>query len=111
MFGNDLDFGWRAADAGHTTVVVPQAVVFHAEAAHRGVRQTPLTGRHTHYQERRAALFTLLANGQGPLAAPAGQARRSARSCGWSASCWSARRARRWTTSRRWSRSPGTRAT
>ena len=64
MFGNDLDFGWRAASAGHRTVVVPQAVVFHAEAAHRGTRQTPLTGRHTHYQERRAALFTLLANGR-----------------------------------------------
>ncbi len=62
IFGNDIDFGWRAAQAGHATVVVPQAVVFHAEAAHRGVRRTPLTGRHTHYQERRAALFTLLAN-------------------------------------------------
>lgn len=66
MFGNDVDFGWRAASAGHTTIVVPQAVVFHAEAAHRGTRQTPLTGRHTHYQERRAALFTLLANGTTP---------------------------------------------
>lgn len=62
VFGNDLDLGWRAAAAGHTTLVVPQAVVFHAEAAHRGVRRTPLTGRHTHYQERRAALWTLLAN-------------------------------------------------
>ncbi len=62
MFGNDLDFGWRAAAAGVRTVVVPKAVVFHAEAAHRGVRRTPLTGRHTHFQERRAALFTLLAN-------------------------------------------------
>ena len=62
IFGNDLDFGWRAAAAGHKTVAVPQAVVFHAEAAHRGLRRTPLTGRHTHYQERRAALFTLLAN-------------------------------------------------
>lgn len=62
IFGNDIDFGWRAAAAGHTTVVVPQAVVFHAEAAHRGLRRTPLTGRHTHYQERRAALYTLLAN-------------------------------------------------
>ena len=39
--------------------------MFHAEAAHRGVRRTPLTGRHTHYQERRAALFTLLANAPG----------------------------------------------
>ena len=62
IFGNDVDFGWRAARAGHRTLVVPQAVVFHAEAAHRGVRRTPLTGRHTHYQERRAAMFTLLAN-------------------------------------------------
>src|SRR3954452_12584488 len=62
MFANALDRGWLAAAAGARTVVVPQAVVFHAEAAHRGVRRTPLTGRHTHYQERRAALFTLLAN-------------------------------------------------
>lgn len=62
VFGNDVDLGWRAAQAGHRTIVVPHAVVFHAEAAHRGVRRTPLTGRHTHYQERRAALWTLLAN-------------------------------------------------
>lgn len=62
VLGSDLDLGWRAAAAGRTTLVVPQAVVFHAEAAHRGVRTTPLTGRHTHFQERRAALFTLLAN-------------------------------------------------
>ena len=26
VFGNDLDFGWRAARAGHRTVVVPDAV-------------------------------------------------------------------------------------
>ena len=51
---------------------MPQAVVFHAEAAHRGTRRTPLTGRHTHYQERRAALWTLLANAPGALAAVAG---------------------------------------
>ncbi|MGI8524245.1 MAG: glycosyltransferase, partial [Nocardioides sp.] len=63
IFGNDIDFGWRAAKAGFTTIVVPTAIVFHAEAAHRGVRRTSLTGRHTHYQERRAAIFTLLANG------------------------------------------------
>ena len=62
LFGNDLDLGWRAAAAGCTTLVVPQAVVFHAEAAHRGVRRTPLTGRHTHFHERRGALYTLLAN-------------------------------------------------
>lgn len=62
IFGNDLDLGWRAAAAGFRTVAVPSAVVFHAEAAHRGVRRTSLTGRHIHYAERRAALFTLLAN-------------------------------------------------
>ncbi|GAA5151846.1 hypothetical protein GCM10023340_31170 [Nocardioides marinquilinus] len=62
MFGNDVDLGWRAAAAGHTTLVVPEAVVFHAEAAHRGLRRTALTGRHTHFQERRAALYTLLVN-------------------------------------------------
>jgi GT2 family glycosyltransferase len=67
IFGNDVDFGWRVAAAGHRTVVVPQAVVFHAEAAHRGLRRTALTGRHTHYQERRAALFTLLANSRSRL--------------------------------------------
>ena len=65
IFGNDIDFGWRVAAAGHTTLVVPAAIVFHAEAAHTGVRRTPLTGRHTHYQERRAALYTLLANSPG----------------------------------------------
>jgi GT2 family glycosyltransferase len=62
IFGNDIDFCWRAAKAGHRTFVVPQSVVFHAEAAHRGTRRTPLTGRHIHYQERRAALYTLLVN-------------------------------------------------
>ena len=62
IFGNDIDFGWRAARAGHKTLIVPKAVVFHAEAAHRGARRTSLTGRHTHLAERTAALYTLLAN-------------------------------------------------
>ncbi|MBA2465602.1 MAG: glycosyltransferase family 2 protein, partial [Nocardioidaceae bacterium] len=66
VFGNDLDFGWRAARAGHHTVVVPDAVVFHVEAAHRGVRRTPLTGGRVRRSERAAALYVLLVN------APAG---------------------------------------
>ncbi len=61
MFGNDLDFGWRAARAGHRTMVVPDAVIFHVEAAHRGVRRTPVTGKRSR-AERRAALYTLLTN-------------------------------------------------
>lgn len=67
IFGNDIDFGWRAARAGHTTLIVPQAVVFHAEAAHRGLRKTSLTGRHTHLAERTAAIYTLLANSTAAL--------------------------------------------
>lgn len=62
IFGNDLDFGWRAARAGHRTIVVPSAVLFHAEAAHRGQRRTPLAGEHPRTAQRRAALWTLLAN-------------------------------------------------
>lgn len=64
LYGNDLDFGWRAARAGYRTVAVPDAIVFHAEAAHRGLRRTRLLGRRTrtHRAEREAALYTLLAN-------------------------------------------------
>jgi GT2 family glycosyltransferase len=61
MYGNDLDLGWRAARAGRRTMVVPQAVVFHVEAAHRGLRRTPVTGNHRR-GERRAALYTLMVN-------------------------------------------------
>ncbi|MGN6577293.1 MAG: glycosyltransferase, partial [Nocardioides sp.] len=67
LFGNDLDFGWRAARAGHRTLVVPDAVLFHVEAAHRGVRKAPLTGRHFRRGEREAALYTLLVNGSAAL--------------------------------------------
>ncbi|MFT4009776.1 MAG: glycosyltransferase family 2 protein [Nocardioidaceae bacterium] len=65
IFGNDVDFGWRAARAGYRVVVVPDAVVFHAEAAHRGIRRTRLTGNRFHRVEREAALYTLLVNGSG----------------------------------------------
>jgi GT2 family glycosyltransferase len=68
MFGNDVDLGWRAARAGHRTMVVPEAVLFHVEAAHRGVRRTPVTGSHRR-SERSAALYTLLVNCS-PIALP-----------------------------------------
>ncbi|HEX6517560.1 MAG TPA: glycosyltransferase family 2 protein [Nocardioidaceae bacterium] len=63
VFGNDIDFGWRAARAGHRTLVVPDAVLFHVEAAHRGLRRTRVTTRAFRRAERRAALYTLLVNG------------------------------------------------
>jgi GT2 family glycosyltransferase len=61
LSGPEIDFGWRAALAGHTTIVAPEAVVFHAEASHRGLRKTPHT-RHVRRSEREAALYTLLVN-------------------------------------------------
>jgi len=63
IFGNDVDLGWRAARAGYRTMVVPDAVLFHVEAAHRGVRPHP-AGPSSHRRgERAAALHTLLTNG------------------------------------------------
>ncbi len=62
LFGTDLDLGWRAARAGRRTIVAPDAVVFHVEAAHRGVRPAALSGTAHRRAERAAALYTLLAN-------------------------------------------------
>jgi len=62
LFGNDLDFGWRVASAGHVVRIVPTAVMFHAEAAHRGQRDAALAVR-PQRDERVAAMFTVLANG------------------------------------------------
>ncbi len=60
LFGTDLDLGWRAARAGHRCLVVPQAVVFHVEAAQHGIRRSRLCGRGYRSSQRRAALYTLL---------------------------------------------------
>jgi GT2 family glycosyltransferase len=65
VFGNDIDFGWRAARTGHRALVVPDAVVFHVEAASRGLRRTAVTTKSFRRAQRRAALYTLLANCSG----------------------------------------------
>lgn len=62
VLGGDLDLGWRAAAAGHRIVVEPDAVVFHAEASSRGIRDTTLVDKHSHAAERRAQVFVVLAN-------------------------------------------------
>lgn len=62
LFRDDVDFGWRAVRAGSRVVVAPGAVVFHAEAATRGVRAIANTATQPQRADRRAALFTLLAN-------------------------------------------------
>lgn len=62
VFHADLDFGWRAARAGHRVRTAPDAVVFHAEASRTGLRR-PERDRATRRRlEREAALYTVLAN-------------------------------------------------
>jgi GT2 family glycosyltransferase len=61
VLGTDLDFGWRVARAGHSTLVVPDAVVFHVEASRRGRRDSTLVHRPGR-QDREGAQYTLLVN-------------------------------------------------
>lgn len=65
LFRDDVDFGWRAAAAGYRVVVSPKAVLFHAETSSRGVRDIANTVSRPHQADRRAAIFTLLANCRG----------------------------------------------
>ncbi|SNT62053.1 Glycosyltransferase, GT2 family [Actinomadura meyerae] len=62
MFREDLDFCWRAHAAGHRVVTATDAVVYHAEAGRRGLREIGMTAEHPARRDRRNALFTLLAN-------------------------------------------------
>jgi len=62
LFGDDLDLGWRVALAGMRVRVAPAAVVFHAEAASRGLRTNSISSWSPAAQNRRAALLTLLVN-------------------------------------------------
>jgi GT2 family glycosyltransferase len=61
VLGTDLDFGWRVARAGHTTLAVPDAIVFHVEASRRGRRDSRLV-HHPGRQDREGAQYTLLVN-------------------------------------------------
>lgn len=58
---DDIDFGWRLARAGHRTRTAPTAVLFHAESSRRSTR-AHVPGDQPHWEQRRAALHTLLAN-------------------------------------------------
>jgi GT2 family glycosyltransferase len=65
LFRDDVDFGWRAARAGAVVRTVPAAVVFHAEAAARGVRAVDCAPRRPHRADREGAMLVLLANARG----------------------------------------------
>lgn len=62
IFRDDLDFCWRVHAAGHRVVTASDAVVYHAEAARRGLREIGMTAEHPARLDRRNALYTLLAN-------------------------------------------------
>ncbi|WP_162891279.1 glycosyltransferase family 2 protein [Aeromicrobium sp. A1-2] len=61
LFFDDIDLGWRIARAGYRTLTAPTAVIFHAEATGRGTRSRT-AGDVPHWEPRRAALYTMLAN-------------------------------------------------
>lgn len=62
LFRDDLDFCWRAHAAGHRVVAVGDAVVHHAEAARRGLREVGMSAERPRRRDRRNALRALLAN-------------------------------------------------
>ncbi|HEY8479585.1 MAG TPA: glycosyltransferase, partial [Spirillospora sp.] len=62
IFRDDLDFCWRVHAAGYRVVTATDAVVYHAEAARRGLREIGMTAEHPARRDRRNAIHTLLAN-------------------------------------------------
>lgn len=62
LYRDDVDFGWRAARRGLRVVVAPAAVVFHAEAAVRGLRSVDCAPANPGAADRRSALYILLVN-------------------------------------------------
>ncbi|WP_333767005.1 glycosyltransferase family 2 protein [Streptomyces sp. IBSBF 2435] len=70
LMRDDVDFCWRAQSAGHTVLVAPDAVLWHAEAASRERRPVDCAGRsavNPHRVDKAGAVYTLLANTRGPL--------------------------------------------
>jgi GT2 family glycosyltransferase len=62
LFGDDVDFGWRANAAGERVVVVPRAVVRHEFAGTTGQRLTDALPGRPAVARRRHELQVLLAN-------------------------------------------------
>src|SRR5207244_13502855 len=58
---DDFDLSWRARIAGYKTVVDPGAVVRHASAVQRELRDSPVRGRTRYFYERNM-IATLIKN-------------------------------------------------
>jgi len=65
LFRDDVDFGWRAAVAGYGAICVPEAVIYHAEAAANERRAVDVSEAFLHRPlllDRRNAAYVLLVN-------------------------------------------------
>ena len=65
LFRDDVDFGWRARVAGHSVIVVTDAIAYHAQAAASERRTVDVKGALLHRPlllDRRNAAYVLLAN-------------------------------------------------
>jgi len=65
LFRDDVDFGWRVRTAGHSVVVVTEAIGYHAQAAANERRPIDVKGAFLHRPlllDRRNAAYVLLAN-------------------------------------------------
>lgn len=65
LFRDDVDFGWRLHTTGHSVVVVPEAVAFHAEAAANERRSIDVSDAFLHRPlllDRRHAAYVLMVN-------------------------------------------------
>lgn len=65
LFRDDVDFGWRVHAAGHSVVVVTDAVVYHAQASATERRTVDVKGALLHRPlllDRQNAAYVLLAN-------------------------------------------------
>ena len=65
LFRDDVDFGWRVRAAGHSVVVVTDAIGYHAQAAATERRPIDVKGAFLHRPlllDRRNAAYVLLAN-------------------------------------------------
>jgi glycosyltransferase involved in cell wall biosynthesis len=65
LFRDDVDLGWRAYVAGHSVIVVPQALAYHAEASSTERRAVDVSEAFLHRPlllDRRNAAYVLLVN-------------------------------------------------
>ncbi|MGH3329357.1 MAG: glycosyltransferase [Streptomycetales bacterium] len=62
LMRDDVDFCWRVRSAGHRVLVVPDAVLYHAEAVSHERRRIDAALDRPHMIDRANALYTLLVN-------------------------------------------------